>query len=124
MNIVLAVAIGGAAGALLRFAAGELVHGRLGREFPYGTLSVNVLGSLCIGLFYVWLVERAALSETWRLALIVGLLGSFTTFSSFSLETLQLVDRGELLAAMVNVLASVVLCLAACGAGLWLARQL
>lgn len=117
------IGVGGAAGAMLRYGMGQLAELLFGKGFPYGTLSVNVLGSLLIGLCYVLLVERAGVSEAWRLGLIVGVLGAFTTFSSFSLETLQLVDHSSLLLAFVNVLANVLLCLAACMLGLFMARQ-
>ena len=92
MTQLLAVAAGGALGALLRYGMSLGVHGLLGRGFPYGTLTVNVTGSLAMGVLYVLLLERSALGPEWRLALLVGLLGSFTTFSSFAIETLVLVD--------------------------------
>ena len=123
MMQLLLVAAGGAVGAVLRFSLGSAVQNWSARGFPYGTLTVNVLGSLLIGVFYVWLIERAALADEWRLALIVGLLGSFTTFSSFSLETLQLIEKGATGPALMNVLFSVCLCLGACWVGLLLARQ-
>ena len=119
-----AIAAGGALGAVMRYGMGSAVQSWSGRGFPFGTLSVNVLGSLLIGVLYVWLVERAALAVEWRLALIVGVLGSFTTFSSFSLETLQLIEKGAAGPAMLNVLLNVSLCLFACWLGLLMARQL
>lgn len=120
---ILSVAAGGAAGALMRYGMVSTAQAWLGRDFPYGTLAVNVLGSLLIGGLYVWLVERMALGEVWRLALIVGVLGSFTTFSSFSMETLQLLEKGAAGAALLNILLNVILCLLACWSGLLLARQ-
>ncbi|MGB1581749.1 MAG: fluoride efflux transporter CrcB [Nevskiales bacterium] len=124
MTQLLYVAGGGALGALLRYAAVLLSQHLWGRDFPYGTLLVNVLGSLLIGLAYVWIVERLALGEAWRLAFMVGVLGAFTTFSSFSIETLQLFERGAAVAALANILLNVSLCLAACWLGLMAARQL
>lgn len=118
------IAAGGAAGALLRYWTSGLVHAVMGRGFPYGTLSVNVSGSILIGLCYVYLVERTGAAEEWRAALMVGLLGSFTTFSSFSLETLNLVEAGESAKALLNAGLSVVLCLAGCWAGILAARHL
>ncbi len=124
MTQLLAVAAGGALGALLRYGMSLGVHGLLGRGFPYGTLTVNVTGSLAMGVLYVLLLERSALGPEWRLALLVGLLGSFTTFSSFAIETLVLVEEGAPWRALANVLASVVTCLVACWAGLWIGRSL
>jgi len=124
VNQLLAVAAGGALGALLRYGVSLGVHGLFGRGFPYGTLTVNVSGSLAIGLLYVLLLERSALAPEWRLALLVGLLGAFTTFSSFAIETLLLGEEGAPVRALLNVVASVVTCLAACWAGLWIGRSL
>jgi len=124
MTGLLAVALGGACGALLRYGVSNGVHGLLGRAFPYGTLTVNVVGSLLMGLLYVHLLERSALGPEWRLGLLVGVLGAFTTFSSFALETLALVEQGEPLRALVNILASVATCLVACWLGLQLGRSL
>ena len=124
MMQLLAIAAGGAVGAVLRYGMSLGVYSLLGRGFPYGTLSVNVLGSLIMGFLYVMLVERMALAAEWRAALLIGLLGAFTTFSTFSLETLQLIEGGELFKALMNVVLSVVLCLAAAWLGLIFARQL
>ena len=107
----IAIASGGAIGALLRFWVSTWVYSRLGREFPWGTLVVNVAGSLLMGLLYILLVERLSLPPVWRAALLVGLLGAFTTFSTFSIETINLIEDGALLKALMNVLLSVVLCL-------------
>jgi len=120
---VLAIALGGAAGSVLRYATSLGVHGLLGRAFPYGTLVVNVVGCLAMGFLYVWLVERSAVSAEVRAGVLIGVLGGFTTFSSFSIETLVLIEAGEHLRAALNVLASVALCLLATGLGLVLARQ-
>lgn len=119
----LLVAIGGAVGAMMRYGMGQLMQQVTGRDYPYGTLTVNVLGSLFIGVLYVAIVEKSSLSEEWRLALVVGVLGAFTTFSSFSMETIQLLERSGAALAMVNVVANVILCLLFCWLGLWLARQ-
>jgi CrcB protein len=120
---VLAIALGGAAGSVLRYATSLGVHGLLGRAFPYGTLVVNVVGCLAMGFLYVWLVERSAVSAEVRAGVLIGVLGGFTTFSSFSIETLVLIEAGEHLRAALNVLASVALCLLATWLGLVLARQ-
>jgi len=104
------VALGGALGATLRWLAGLAV------TFPLGTLAVNVAGSLAIGL--IW----AGLAARWHPFVITGVLGGFTTFSAFSLDTLRLVEAGRMTAALGYVAGSVILSLAACAAGLWLVR--
>ncbi len=119
-----AIAGGGAVGALMRFWVAGWVYGLLGRGFPWGTLVVNVSGSLLMGFLYVMLVERLAVAAEWRALLLVGFLGAFTTFSTFSLETLSLIEDGQLLRAMMNVLLSVVLCIVAAWVGMVLGRQL
>jgi len=121
---LLAIAGGGALGAVLRFGMSSTIYRILGREFPYGTLAVNILGSLLMGFLFVVLVERLALSAEWRAALLIGLLGAFTTFSTFSFETLALFENGELFKAFLNIILSVCLCLAATWLGLSLGRQL
>lgn len=124
MNQLLAIGLGGAVGAVLRFMVSTGVHRFAGRDFPYGTLSVNVLGSLLMGFLYIVLIERASLNGEWRALLLIGLLGAFTTFSTFSIETLNLIENGELLKAGVNVALSVGLCLLAVWVGVFAGRQL
>ena len=120
----LAIAAGGALGALLRYWTSIAVHGRFGAAFPYGTLAVNVLGSLLMGFLYIWLTDRMATGPAVRAFLLIGLLGAFTTFSTFSMETLNLVESGQPGKALANVLISVTVCFAAAGAGVLAARQL
>ena len=121
--MVLAVAAGGACGALLRWWVAQGVHALVGRGFPYGTLVVNVSGSLVMGVLYVLFFERYDIAPEWRAALVVGLLGAFTTFSTFSMDTLLLIQQGEHARAGMNVVLSVVLCLAGCWLGIAAARQ-
>jgi CrcB protein len=121
---LLAIAGGGAIGAVLRFGMSSNIYRVFGREFPYGTLAVNVLGSLLIGLFFILIVERSVLSAEWRPVIIIGFLGAFTTFSTFSIETLLLLESGELSRAALNVFLSVALCLGATWLGLVIGRQL
>lgn len=120
----LAIAAGGAVGALLRFWVSNGIYTLVGRTFPYGTLAVNVLGSLLMGLLYVLLVDKLILGPNWRAALLIGLLGAFTTFSTFSIETLNLIEEGEAIRALLNVLLSVTLCLGAAWVGVLAGRSL
>ncbi|ACE85424.1 fluoride efflux transporter CrcB [Cellvibrio japonicus] len=105
----LAIAIGGALGSVLRFAAVSYLTPLFNNKFPLGTFVVNLLGSCLIGVAYVILVEKAFLPEAWRLFFITGVLGGFTTFSAFSLEILQLWQSGHGLNALFYAGSSVVL---------------
>ncbi len=124
LNQLIMIAAGGAAGSLMRFVLSTGIHRVAGRDFPYGTLSVNVIGSLLMGLLYILLIERASVSVEWRALLLVGFLGAFTTFSTFSIETLNLLENGELIKAGANVLLSVILCILAAWSGVILGRHL
>jgi len=119
-----AIAAGGAFGALMRFWVSNGVYAWLGRGFPWGTLSVNIVGSFVIGLAFVLLTERLSFGSEVRAFIMIGFLGAFTTFSTFSLETLSLMQEGLLLKAVVNILISVILCIIATWSGMMLARSL
>ena len=121
---VLAIAAGGALGAMLRFAISNATHMFLGRGFPYGTLMVNIIGCLGMGILYVVFLERLTLGPEWRAAIQIGLPGALTTFSTFSMETLLLIQSGEAQKAVLNIFLSVVLCLAATWAGMLMGRQI
>lgn len=120
----LSIAAGGALGAVARYWMSSGVHAVLGRDFPYGTLLVNVSGSMLMGVMFVFLNERMDVPVEWRASILIGLLGAFTTFSTFSMETLNLLETGEHVKAGLNVLASVLLCLLACWTGVVFAREL
>lgn len=105
------IALGGAAGAVLRYAASGCAYALLGTRLPWGTLFVNVTGSLMIGLLWA-LLENATVSQNVRAMLMIGLLGAFTTFSTFSLETMNLMRDKQFALAAVNVVASCVICIA------------
>ena len=118
-----AVAAGGAIGAVMRYGATALVTSWLPRGFPWGTLSVNVLGSLLMGMVFVLLVERGLPGSGGRLFFGVGLIGAFTTFSTFSLDAIALYEAGAGLRAGLYVLASVATCLLATLAGIIITRS-
>ncbi|MDA0790569.1 MAG: fluoride efflux transporter CrcB [Proteobacteria bacterium] len=124
MSELLAIAVGGALGALARFWSTNFITGLLGAGFPYGILIVNVIGSLLIGIAFVVLVERTEAHGAVRSFVMVGLLGAFTTFSTFSLQTLGLIEAGRLIAALAYVFGSVLLCMAGVTLGVYIARML
>ena len=121
---VIAIALGGAVGSVLRFLLSGWTHTLLGRGFPYGTLAVNVIGCALMGFLFVLFLERLSVGSAVRAGLLIGVLGGFTTFSSFSVETFNLIESTEWLKAGVNVVASLLLCLMATWAGVVLGRAL
>lgn len=124
MNQVLAIAFGGALGSVARYWMSSAVYAWLGRGFPYGTLAVNVLGCLLMGFLFVMFLERWSIDGAWRAGVLIGVLGGFTTFSSFSIETFNLIAGGEIAKAGMNMAASLVLCVAATWLGVVIGRQL
>lgn len=100
------------------------IYRLLGRELPWGTLAVNTLGSFLMGLLFVLFMERSTAGPELRAAVLVGFLGAFTTLSTFSIETLVLIEKGYLGGAFLNLGLSVLVCLAACWVGLMLGRWL
>ncbi len=114
------VALGGAGGASLRFYISQLILNSLGKGFPFATLAVNISGSLIMGILY-GLIEQGIIEvSVYRTLIGIGFLGAFTTFSTFSLDTLLLMQQGELFKAMMNVLLNVSLCVFAAGLGIYL----
>lgn len=120
ISTMLQVALGGAIGAALRFAAGVGILRLSGPGFPVAILSVNILGSFLMGLFVVYAAQRGL--DHWQPFVMTGILGGFTTFSAFSLETFTLFERGETGAAVIYVGASVILSIMGLVAGVMLAR--
>jgi CrcB protein len=118
------IAVGGAFGAVSRYATSLGVYSLLGRNFPYGTLFVNVAGSFLMGVLSIMLLERFNLGPEWRAAILVGFLGSYTTFSTFSIETLNLLELGDINRAVLNMGLSLTLCLLAVWFGINVGRQL
>lgn len=121
INTLLVMA-GGAIGAGLRYQYGRMSEHLFGARWPWGTLGVNVIGGLVMGLFVGWLAARAQGGESLRLFVAVGVLGGFTTFSSFSLETIAMIQRGEGLSASLYVAASVIASVGALALGLGFMR--
>jgi CrcB protein len=121
VNVWLAVAFGGAFGSVLRYAV-ALGARALWPAFPWGTLIVNVVGGVAIGGVAAYAAARPGFPEALRLGLITGVIGGFTTFSAFSLDTLLLWNEGRGTAAFANIAANLLLSLAACALGLWLGR--
>lgn len=120
-GLIVAIALGGAIGAVLRFGVVQTSLRLWGTGFPVGTLLVNVVGSLAMGLAVEWLAARG-LSDLWRGFVTVGLLGALTTFSTFSLDIALLHGRGEMALAALYVMLSVCLSVGALFLGLWLGR--
>jgi CrcB protein len=121
MNILLVFA-GGGLGAVARYLLQGAVYRFTGTGFPYGTIVVNVLGCFAIGLLMSSMEERFLASPSLRIFLTIGILGGFTTFSSFSYETMALIREGDILSGGINIIVSVVTCLGATWLGLGLGR--
>jgi CrcB protein len=103
------VLVGGGAGSLLRYVLGTAIMSRVGGRFPFGTVFINLTGSFLIGLIMTMLTERLSPNPNWRLLLVVGFLGGYTTFSSFEWETLGMMRDGARWLALLNVAGSVVI---------------
>lgn len=115
---------GGGLGAGLRAALGHWVSNNIVSAFPLGTFAVNVVGSFAIGLISVVFADRVIQADWIRLFLMTGLLGGFTTFSSFSLETVHLIQNGRAILAAGYIAASVIVCVGGAMAGIYAARTL
>ena len=120
---MIAIMIGGAMGAAMRYLVSNGIYSLLGREFPYGTLFVNVLGSFLMGFLTVLLIEKGNIDPLIKAAILVGFLGAFTTFSTFSIDTLALINKGALSYAFLNMIASVIICVSAVWFGIFIAKQ-
>jgi len=120
----LIVFLGGGLGAALRHGVNIVAARSLGTAFPYGTLLINIVGSLAMGLIAEFFALKSGLPQHWRLFLTTGVLGGFTTFSAFSLEAALLYERGQLTGAAIYVVASVVLAIGALFAGMAIVRVL
>ena len=124
MTTVALIALFGALGCLSRYYLSGWVYDLAGRAFPYGTLAVNVVGAYLIGLIMEFSLRSTLVSPNLRIGLTIGFLGGLTTFSTFSYETFRLLEEGNFLLVTVNVLVSVVVCLAFTWLGIVSARYL
>ncbi len=121
---VLAIGLGATIGASMRYYLTQLMNATFGNAFPYGTLGANVIGSFVAGILVVVILEKAALNETYRLMLLIGLTGSLTTMSTLSWESVEMISLGHYGQASINILFNILLSLLAAGLGVILARYL
>ena len=120
----LAISVAAVVGANLRYLLSRVAARQLGPVFPYGTLFINIAGSFIVGWFIIWTTERVLIDPHWRLLVVIGFCGSFTTFSSYAFETVAYFEQGQWGLMLVNILANNLLCLGAVLAGMALARVL
>jgi CrcB protein len=120
----LAISVAAIVGANLRYLLSRLAAIELGSVFPYGTLFINIAGSLIVGFFVIWTSERVLIDPRWRLLVVVGFCGSFTTFSSYAFESMAYFEQGQWGLMLTNILGNNILCLGAASAGMALARVL
>jgi fluoride exporter len=121
---LLVISLGAIVGANARYLLSRFTAKELGPVFPYGTLFINIVGSLIVGFFVVWTTERVLADPRWRLLVVVGFCGSFTTFSSYAFETMSYFERGQWVLMLTNVLTNNLLCLGGALVGMALARVL
>jgi fluoride exporter len=124
MQAYLAIAIGGILGCWARYAMTNLVQAIYGRDFPYATLSINVLACFLMGFLFVETLERLTISPVLRIGILTGFLGGFSTFSTFAMETLLLAEQGETSKSVLYVVLSILLGLMATFGGAYIARNL
>jgi len=120
----LAISIAAVVGANLRYVLSRFAARELGSAFPYGTLAINIVGSFIVGFFVIWTTERVLVDPRWRLLVVVGFCGSFTTFSSYAVETMAYFEQGQWALMLANIFSNNLLCLGGALAGMALARVL
>jgi fluoride exporter len=120
----LVISVAAVVGANLRFFLSRLAAKEFGPVFPYGTLIINIVGSFIVGFFIIWTSERVLLDPRWRLLVVVGFCGSFTTFSSYAFETMSYFEQGQWGLMLTNFLSNNLLCLGSVLVGMALARAL
>ncbi len=120
----LIISLGAIAGANARYVLSRFAAKMLGPIFPYGTLIINVSGSFIVGIFMIWTTERVLLDPRWRLLVIIGFCGAFTTFSSYAFETVAYFEKGQWTLMLINIASNNLLCIAAAIGGMATARLL
>lgn len=123
MKQVLAISVGASCGAVCRWWTVLLIQRWFGAGYPWATLLVNAVGSFVLGFLVIWFLDKTHLSDLLRLMLIVGFLGSFTTFSTFSLESVRLMEQGSVTLSLAHTIGSVVLCIAMAWLGMLIAKM-
>ena len=122
LSSFLVISLGAIAGANARYILSRYAAKLLGPTFPYGTLMINVVGSAIVGFFMIWTTERVLIDPRWRLLMVVGFCGSFTTFSSYAYETMAYFEQGQWHLLLTNILTNNLLCLIGALTGMALAR--
>ena len=117
-----AISVAAIVGANLRYLLSRFAVKELGPVFPYGTLFINIVGSFIVGWFVIWTTERVLADPRWRLLVVVGFCGSFTTFSSYAFETMSYFERGQWALMIANIVSNNLLCLSGALAGMAVAR--
>jgi len=120
----LAISLAAVVGANLRYLLSRFAAKEFGPVFPFGTLAINIVGSFIVGFFVIWTTERVLVDPRWRLLVVVGFCGSFTTFSSYAFESMAFFEQGQWGLMLANVFSNNVLCLCGALAGMALARVL
>jgi CrcB protein len=120
----LAISVAAIVGANLRYFVSRLAAIELGSVFPYGTLFINIVGSFIVGFFVIWTSERVLVDPRWRLLVVVGFCGSFTTFSSYAFESMAYFEQGQWGLMLANIFTNNILCLGAALGGIAVARAL
>jgi len=120
----LAISVAAVVGANLRYLLSRLAAQELGPVFPYGTLFINIVGSFIVGWFVIWTTEHVLIDPRWRLLVVIGFCGSFTTFSSYAYETMAFFEHGQWGLMLANIFSNNLLCLGGALAGMALARVL
>ncbi len=122
MNQLLLIFIGGGLGSLIRFSLSKFIQGNIDKTFPFGTLGVNVLASIVLGIFVGMVEVKSLTNPNYKALIAIGFCGGFSTFSTFSNDTLQLIQNNRMLEALMNILLNVILCILATFGGITLAK--